>query len=57
MHDHYVLFDPGDPIGIAVVVLGALLTAAAFVLAFRWTLWPGEREADHPKRVILREDR
>ena len=57
MHEHHVFFDSSDPIGMAVVVLGAIATAASFVLAFRWTVWPGEREPDHPKRAILREDR
>ncbi len=52
-----VLIDPADPVGVAVVVLGALVTSVAFVLAFRWTFWPGETGADHPKRAILRDDR
>ena len=57
MHEHAVLFDPSDPIGAIIVVLGAIATALAFALAFRATVWPGETELDHPKRAILREDR
>jgi hypothetical protein len=57
MHEHQVLLDLGDPLGIVVVALGALGTAVAFGLAFRLTVWPGETRADHPKNVILREDR
>jgi hypothetical protein len=57
MHEHAVLLNPADPLGTLVVGLGALGTAFTFVLAFRLTLWPGETRADHPKHVILREDR
>ncbi|HVT93315.1 MAG TPA: hypothetical protein VHD76_10760 [Bryobacteraceae bacterium] len=47
----------GDPLGAAILVLGALVTIASFALAIRFTLWPGERDASHPKYLILREDR
>jgi hypothetical protein len=47
----------GDAAGTVVVIAGALVTLLAFVLAFRATLWPGETAADHPKNIILREDR
>ena len=59
MHDGgtMTLFDPHDPLGVAVIVLGAVLTAAAFVFAVRATFWPGETRSDHPKYAILREDR
>lgn len=59
MHDGHAmtLFDPHDPLGVAVIVLGAVMTAAAFVFAVRATLWPGETQSDHPKYAILREDR
>ncbi|GAC1582178.1 MAG: hypothetical protein NVS3B7_17490 [Candidatus Elarobacter sp.] len=56
MHEH-VAVDPSDPLGIAVVAVGAIATAAAFVLAFRWSLWPGETDPAHPKNTIMREDR
>ena len=54
-HDH-VFLNFADPVGVAVVVVGAIATAIAFVLAFRMTVRPGETEADHPKNTILRED-
>lgn len=57
MHERHVLLDPLDPLGIAVVVLGAIATLVAFGLAFRMTLWPGEADPAHPKCAILREDR
>lgn len=47
----------GDPLGLAVVVIGAIGTVWTFVLAFRMTLWPGETNPDHPKTLILRDDR
>ena len=47
----------GDPLGTVVVIVGALATLAAFALAFRATLWPGETAHDHPKRRILEDDR
>ncbi len=47
----------GDLMGTLVVVAGALATLYAFVLAFRATLWPGETACDHPKHLILRDDR
>jgi hypothetical protein len=56
MHHAHAL-DPSDPLGIVVVVVGAIGTALTFVLAFRWTFWPGETDPKHPKYVILRDDR
>jgi hypothetical protein len=47
----------GDLWGTLVVIAGALVTALAFVLAFRATFWPGETTPDHPKNLILRDDR
>jgi hypothetical protein len=57
MIEHHVLWDPNDPLGIVVIVAATIVTAASFVLAFRMLIDPGEEEPDHPKRVILREDR
>ena len=47
----------GDPVGAAILILGALVTIASFVLAIKFTLWPGESDAGHPKYLILRDDR
>jgi hypothetical protein len=47
----------GDLLGTVVVIAGMLATLAAFVFAFRATLWPGETAPDHPKRSILEDDR
>lgn len=46
-----------DILGTIVVVAGALATVCAFVLAFRATLWPSEEAVDHPKYLILKDDR
>jgi hypothetical protein len=54
---HHPMLDLGDPLGVLVVALGAIATAATFVLAFRMTVRPGEDDPEHPKRSILREDR
>lgn len=47
----------GDVLGTIVVIAGTIATLWTFVLAFRATLWPGERSADHPKNLILKRDR
>jgi hypothetical protein len=57
MMEQHVLLDFSDPLGITVVVMGTIATAVSFVLAFRMLIRPGEEEPDHPKRVILHEDR
>ncbi len=49
--------NPHDLAGLVVVIVGAIATAAAFALAIKVTIWPGERAADHPKRIVLRDDR
>jgi site-specific recombinase len=55
MHDGP--FVSGDPLGTAVVLIGAVATVFSFVLAFRFTVRPREDSPDHPKRLILRKDR
>ena len=47
----------GDVLGTIVVIVGALVTLLAFGLAVRATFWPGETAPDHPKNIILAEDR
>lgn len=47
----------GDPLGVAMLIVGALITIASFALAIKFTLWPGESDASHPKYSILRDDR
>jgi hypothetical protein len=47
----------GDLAGTLIVVVGAIATLFAFVAAFRATVWPGETAPDHPKHLILRDDR
>jgi hypothetical protein len=49
--------NPHDIAGWLVVAAGAVATAGAFALAIKVTIWPGERGPDHPKRIILRDDR
>jgi hypothetical protein len=47
----------GDVLGTIVVIVGAILTLYTFVVAARTTFRPGETDGDHPKRLILDEDR
>ena len=54
---HAQVLVTSDPLGSAVVIIGALATAWSFVLAFRFTLWPREDSPNHPKHLILRGDR
>ncbi len=44
-------------IGWAIVVVGVIATAWTFGAAILWTIRPGETEPDHPKRIVLRDDR
>ena len=44
-------------IGWAVIVAGSIATIWAITIALYWTIRPGETDADHPKRMILRSDR
>lgn len=55
--EHMTLFDGADPIGVSIVIVGAIATVWTFYLAIRMTIVPGEHEPDHPKCAILREDR
>lgn len=47
----------GDPFGWLIVVGGAFVTGATIILAVRLLLRPGEKEPDHPKRLILDDER
>jgi hypothetical protein len=47
----------GDLFGTVVVVVGVLATIYAFVVAVRSTISPGEHAPDHPKHLILEDDR
>jgi hypothetical protein len=47
----------GDPLGIAMLVVGVLVTIVSFALAIKFTFRPGETSAAHPKYLILRNDR
>ena len=47
----------GDVLGTIVVVGGALATLYAFVMTVWVTLRPGEKGPDHPKNLVLRDDR
>lgn len=49
--------DPHDALGWAIVYGGIAVTAFAFISALKSSFFPGERAADHPKRLILEDDR
>jgi hypothetical protein len=46
-----------DVFGWIVVAAGSVATMWTIILALYWTIRPGETDADHPKRSILRSDR
>lgn len=46
-----------DPLGWVVIALGALATAWTIGAAIYWTVRPGERDPQHPKHRILKDDR
>ncbi|HKU66244.1 MAG TPA: hypothetical protein VJP85_00555 [Candidatus Baltobacteraceae bacterium] len=44
-------------IGWIIVGVGAVATLWAFAASIYWTIRPGETQPDHPKYLILRNDR
>jgi hypothetical protein len=44
-------------IGCVIVAVGTFSTLYTIVAAVYWLIRPGETELDHPKRMILRNDR
>ncbi len=46
-----------DILGWLVVVFGTIATLFAIASTVYWFLRPGETDADHPKRIVLRSDR
>ncbi len=44
-------------IGWTIVAAGTIATLWTIAAAIYWTVNPGETEPDHPKRMILRDDR
>lgn len=49
--------DPHDIVGWTIIAIGAIFTIFSFGAAFVWSVWPGERNPEHPKNLILSEDR
>ncbi len=47
----------GDPLGWVIAVGGAMATLWVIALAVRLLITPGETASDHPKLLILKEDR
>jgi hypothetical protein len=47
----------GDPFGWIVVIVGTAILLYSSFLAIKATIRPGETDPDHPKNVILQEDR
>jgi hypothetical protein len=46
-----------DPMGWAVVIVGAIVTAFTIAISLYWGFRPGEENPAHPKYMILRDDR
>ncbi len=46
-----------DPLGWIVIAVGTAATLWTIAAAAYWTIHPGETESQHPKNLILRDDR
>jgi hypothetical protein len=46
-----------DVLGWIVVIVGAIVTTGVIAASVYWLIRPGETDPDHPKRLILRNDR
>lgn len=44
-------------IGWIIVASGCAATLWTVGAAIYWMVWPGETDLDHPKRIVLRQDR
>jgi hypothetical protein len=55
--EEHTLWNSADPVGIAIVVAGAIVTLWAYIFTGRCLQSPGESNLDHPKYSILRDDR
>lgn len=47
----------GDVLGWIVVIAGSLATLWTIAAAVYWMLRPGETDPEHPKNLILKDDR
>lgn len=47
----------GDPIGFAIVVVGAIVTLWTILFAIYASVRPGESDPGHAKYLILKDDR
>ena len=47
----------GDPVGMAIAIVGAIVLVASFALGIYFSIRPGSRRPDHPMYAILRDDR
>jgi hypothetical protein len=57
MNDMQMQPTHGDVLGWIVVIIGTLGTIYTIVAAVYWTFRPGEASPDHPKYLILKDDR
>ena len=57
MNDASMQPKPGDWVGWIVIAVGTLATIWTIGASLYWTFLPGEREPEHPKNLILRDDR
>jgi hypothetical protein len=47
----------GDPLGLAITIVGSIILVASFALGIYHTVRPSKHEPDHPMYTILRDDR
>ncbi len=55
--EQHTVWNPADPLGIAIVVGGAIVTLWAYYFTARCLQSPGESNPDHPTYSIFRDDR
>ena len=46
-----------DVLGWSIVIAGSALTLWSMAASVYWTIRPGETQPNHPKRIVLRNDR
>jgi nitrogen fixation-related uncharacterized protein len=57
MNDMTMQPPAADPLGWTVIVVGAIVTGFTIVMSVYWAIKPGEKDPEHPKYTILRDDR
>jgi len=46
-----------DILGWIIVIIGTIATIYTIVVSIYWIVRPGETDPNHPKRIIMKDDR